>query len=129
MKEESWQAHLADGLDSSDYQLIDPISNSIDPQMQMKKLEEIAFQMNRLALDFMRGIEVLKDTINKQNDKLQREKDAAILAARVEAQVAALQPDSNNDSTLQPSLDSDNQKKVRVSVYNCLFAFKILFGP
>lgn len=54
----------------------------------------------------------MKETWKCQTDKFQREKDAAVLAVRVEAQVAALQPDGNPDSTLQPSLDNEHQKKV-----------------
>ncbi|XP_023014021.1 deformed epidermal autoregulatory factor 1 [Leptinotarsa decemlineata] len=107
-KEDAWQ-NLAEGLDSNDYQLIEPMG-SVDPQCQIKRLEDIAVQMNRLAMDFRRGLEELKDNMSRQNDKFQREKEAAILAARVEAQVAALQPEGN-DSTLQPAMDNDNQKK------------------
>ncbi|KAG5863768.1 Deformed epidermal autoregulatory factor 1, partial [Gonioctena quinquepunctata] len=107
-KEDAWQ-NLAEGLDSSDYQLIEPMG-SVDTQSQIKRLEDIALQINRLAMDFRRGLEELKDNINRQQDKFQREKEAAILAARVEAQVAALQPEAN-DSTLQPAMDNDNQKK------------------
>uniref|UniRef100_A0A6P7GPJ4 Deformed epidermal autoregulatory factor 1 n=1 Tax=Diabrotica virgifera virgifera TaxID=50390 RepID=A0A6P7GPJ4_DIAVI len=50
-KEEAWQ-NLAEGLDSNDYQLIEPVG-SIDPQIQIKRLEEIALQCancNREAL-------------------------------------------------------------------------------
>ncbi|XP_072401205.1 deformed epidermal autoregulatory factor 1 [Diabrotica undecimpunctata] len=108
-KEEAWQ-NLAEGLDSNDYQLIEPVGN-IDPQMQIKRLEEIALQINRLALEFRRGMEDLKDTMNRQSEKYQREKEAAILAARVEAQVAALQPEGSSDTTLQPSMDNENHKK------------------
>lgn len=68
-------------------------------------------------MEFQRGIEKLKDTISRQSDKLEREKEAAILAARVEAQVAALQPESNSDSTLQPALDNENHKKVTLLTF------------
>ncbi|XP_018567667.1 deformed epidermal autoregulatory factor 1 [Anoplophora glabripennis] len=108
-KEEAWQ-NLAEGLDSTDYQLMEPVGN-VDPSTQVKRLEDMAIQISRLATDFRRGIEELKETLSRQEEKFQREKEAAVLAARVEAQVAALQPDGNNDSTLQPALDSDNQKK------------------
>ncbi|XP_056643403.1 deformed epidermal autoregulatory factor 1-like [Diorhabda carinulata] len=108
-KEEAWQS-LAEGLDSTDYQLIETVGNA-DPQTQIKRLEEIALQINRLALEFRRGIEDLKDTMSRQNEKFHRDKEAAILAARVEAQVAALQPESNSDSTLQPAIDNENHKK------------------
>lgn len=80
-------------------------------------MEEIAHQINRLSVDFRRGIEELKDSINRQNENFKREKEAAILATRVEAQVAALQNDSNNDSTLQPALDNENHKKVRIFMH------------
>lgn len=83
-------------------------------------MEEIAHQINRLSIDFRRGIEELKDSINRQNENFKREKDAAILAARVEAQVAALQNDGNNDSTLQPALDNENHKKVRILIMHKL---------
>ncbi|KAJ8948345.1 hypothetical protein NQ318_019330 [Aromia moschata] len=108
-KEEAWQ-NLAEGLDSTDYQLMEPVGN-VDPSAQLKRLEDMTCQMNRLIIDFRRGIEELRETIGRQADKFQREKDAAILAARVEAQVAALQPEGSADSTLQPALDNDNQKK------------------
>nr|CAH7749059.1 unnamed protein product [Callosobruchus chinensis] len=108
-KEEAWQ-NLAEGLDSDDYQLIEPVP-AIDPMIQLKRLEDMACQINRLALDFRRGVDDLRETLSKQNDKFQREKDAAILAARVEAQVAALQPEAANDSTLQPTLDGDSIRK------------------
>ncbi|KAJ8919953.1 hypothetical protein NQ315_006482 [Exocentrus adspersus] len=120
-KEEAWQ-NLAEGLDSTDYQLIEPVG-SIDPSTQLKRLEEMAVQMNRLAIDFRRGIEELRETISRQDEKYQREKEAAVLQARVEAQVAALQPEGSGDSTLQPALDSDNQKKCancnRVAMAEC----------
>lgn len=110
-KEEAWQ-NLAEGLDSTDYQLMEPVGN-VDPSTQLKRLEDMAVQINRLAVDFRRGIGELRETLSRQEEKFQREKEAAVLAARVEAQVAALQPEGNGDSTLQPALDSDNQKKVR----------------
>lgn len=88
-------------------------------QLQIKRLEEIAHQINRLSIDFRRGIEELKDSISRQNENFKREKEAAILAARVEAQVAALQNDGNNDSTLQPALDNENHKKVKKFHYCC----------
>ncbi|CAH1989038.1 unnamed protein product [Acanthoscelides obtectus] len=108
-KEEAWQ-NLAEGLDSNDYQLIEPVP-AIDPLIHLKRLEDMACQINRLAMDFRRGVDDLREILTKQNDKFQREKDAAILAARVEAQVAALQPEAATDSTLQPALDSDSIKK------------------
>lgn len=106
-KEEAWQ-NLAEGLDSNDYQLMDPVVSS-DPGPHLKKLDEIASQITRLSAEFRRGVEELKESMTRQQEKMQREKDAAILAARVEAQVAALGPDGN-DSTLQ-QIDTDNQKK------------------
>lgn len=116
-KEEAWQS-LADGLDSTDYQMMD-VSN-VDPQTQLKRLEEIAVQVNRLSVEFRKGLEEMKEALARQQEKQQREKDAAILAARVEAQVAALQPDNNADSTLQPALDNDNQKKVLTTATSIL---------
>lgn len=110
-KEEAWQ-NLADGLDSNEYQLMDPTSNT-DPMVALKKLEEVCAMVGRTFGDMRRGIEEVKEIIMRQSEKFQREKDSAVLAARVEAQVAALQPDSNTDSTLQPALDSEHQKKVR----------------
>lgn len=57
-------------------------------------------------------MEELKESMSRQQERFQREKEAAVLAARVEAQVAALGTDSNaGDSTLQ-QIDTDNQKKV-----------------
>lgn len=109
-KEEAWQ-HLAEGLDSTDYQLMEPVVNA-DPLTLLKRLEDVSSQMTRLSGEFRKGVEELRESICKQSDRFQREKDAAVLAARVEAQVAALQPDAT-DSTLQPALDNDNQKKVR----------------
>lgn len=56
--------------------------------------------------------------MSRQQERFQREKEAAVLAARVEAQVAALGTDSNaGDSTLQ-QIDTDNQKKVETN-RNC----------
>ncbi|KAK9881594.1 hypothetical protein WA026_016464 [Henosepilachna vigintioctopunctata] len=108
-KEEAWQ-NLAEGLDSTDYQLMDSVT-LLDPVISVRKLEEIANQIHRLSSEFRRGLDELRDTISRQNDKFQREKEAAVLAARVEAQVAVLQPDGTSDSTLQPALDNENQKK------------------
>ncbi|XP_030759873.1 deformed epidermal autoregulatory factor 1 [Sitophilus oryzae] len=105
-KEEAWQ-NLAEGLDSNDYQLMESVS--ADPAAQLKKLEEISVQISRLSNDFRRGVEELRETITRQQEKTEREKEAAILAARVEAQVAALGPE-NTDPTLQ-QIDTDNQKK------------------
>lgn len=110
-KEDAWQ-NLAEGLDSNEYQLMEPISN-VDPATALKRLEEIASSITRLAGEFRRGIEEVKDMMSRQSEKFQRDKDAAVLAARVEAQVAALQPDGTTDSTLQPALDNEHQKKVR----------------
>lgn len=109
-KEEAWQ-NLAEGLDSTDYQLIEPVGGNGDPMAKLKRLEDIANQITRLGVEFHRGLDDLREAFNKQADKFQREKEAAILAARVEAQMAALQPDNNSDSTLQPAMDNDNQKK------------------
>lgn len=120
-KEEAWQ-NLAEGLDSTDYQLIEPMGATVDTHTQIKRLEEIALQINRLALEFRRGLEDLKENVNRQSEKFQREKDTAVLAARVEAQVAALQPEGTTDSTLQPAMDNENHKKV--SIYP-LFFFKV----
>ncbi|XP_060519617.1 deformed epidermal autoregulatory factor 1 [Cylas formicarius] len=108
-KEEAWQ-NLAEGLDSNDYQLIDPLT-PVDPMTQLRRLEDIVCQINRLAVDCRRSIDELKETMGRQQDKFQREKESAILAARVEAQVAALQPEGAADSTLQPAIDNDNHKK------------------
>lgn len=125
-KEEAWQ-NLAEGLDSTDYQLMEPVVNS-DPAASLKRLEDIACQITRLAGDFRKGVDELRETISRQTEKFQREKDAAVLAARVEAQVAALQPDGSSDSTLQPALD-DNQKKVNiyfVILFNVLIFFVLV---
>lgn len=108
-KEDAWQT-LAEGIDSNEYQLVD--TSCSDPMAILKKLDNVATSVNRLAGEFKRGIEELKTAIIRQNEKFQREKDAAVLAARVEAQVAALQPDGSTDSTLQPSLENETQKKV-----------------
>lgn len=108
-KEDAWQ-NLAEGLDSNEYQLMEPLSNA-DPSAALKRLEDIAASVCRLMGEFRRGIEEVKENINRQTEKFQRDKEAAVLAARVEAQVAALQPDAG-DSTLQPSLDGEHQKKV-----------------
>ena len=99
-------------MDSTDYQLMEPVVNT-DPATALKRLEDLACQITRLASDFRKGVDELREAVNRQSEKFQREKDAAVLAARVEAQVAALQPDGSSDSTLQPALD-DNQKKVGV---------------
>lgn len=90
---------------------MEPVVNA-DPITLLKRLEDVSSQMTRLSGEFRKGVEELRESICKQSERFQREKDAAVLAARVEAQVAALQPDAG-DSTLQPALDNDNQKKVR----------------
>lgn len=109
-KEEAWQ-NLAEGLDSNEYQLMETVAN-VEPATVIKKLEEIASNITRLSGEFRRGVEELKDTMHRQAERFNRDKESAVLAARVEAQVAALQTDGNTDSTLQPSLDSEPQKKV-----------------
>ncbi|KAF5278968.1 hypothetical protein FQA39_LY05646 [Lamprigera yunnana] len=108
-KEEAWQ-NLAEGLDSNEYQLMEPVSN-IDPNVTLKRLEEMASNIMRMASEFRRGIEEIKEAWKNQTDKFQQEKESAVLAARVEAQVAALQPDGGSETTLQPSLDGEHQKK------------------
>lgn len=61
-------------------------------------------------------MEELKESLNRQQERFQREKEAAVLAARVEAQVAALGNEGNaGDSTLQ-QIDTDNQKKVKTNL-------------
>ncbi|CAG9763190.1 unnamed protein product [Ceutorhynchus assimilis] len=107
-KEEAWQS-LADGLDSNDYQLMEPIA-VLDPGVYIKKLEEISNQINRLSGEYKRCVDDLKESVMRQQEKHEREKESAILAARVEAQVAALGSEGNGDPTLQ-QLDTDNQKK------------------
>lgn len=104
---------------------MEPLSN-VDPTTALKRLEDIASSICRLMGEFRRGIEEVKDNINRQTEKFQRDKDAAVLAARVEAQVAALQPDGTTDSTLQPSLDGEHQKKVILKIYEmCNFVIMI----
>ncbi|XP_066254445.1 deformed epidermal autoregulatory factor 1 isoform X1 [Euwallacea similis] len=108
-KEEAWHS-LAEGLDSEDYQLMETVVTS-DPAGCIKKLEDISNQITRLSGEYRRGIEELKEVISRQQERFQRERESAVLAARVEAQVAALGSDGNNaDSTLQ-QIDTDNQKK------------------
>ncbi|KAL1517679.1 hypothetical protein ABEB36_001414 [Hypothenemus hampei] len=108
-KEEAWQ-NLAEGLDSNDYQLMEPVVTS-DPTIYLKKLEEISNQISRLSGEYRKSLEELKESMNRQQERFQREKESAVLAARVEAQVAALGSEgSNGDSTLQ-QIDNDNQKK------------------
>lgn len=119
-KEEAWQ-HLAEGLDSTDYQLMDTVVDT-DPLTLLKRLEEVGSQITRLSGEYRKGVEDLRDAMNKQLERFQREKDAAVLAARVEAQVAALQPDPA-DSTLHPALDNDNQKKVHIATFGLLTLF------
>lgn len=109
-KEDAWQ-NLTEGLDSNEYQLVEAMS-STDPMTTIKRLEDVALTVCKLAGDFKKGLEELREAMNRQNEKFQREKEAAVLAARVEAQVAALQTDGNSDSTLQPALDNEHQKKV-----------------
>lgn len=103
-----------------------------DPTAYVKKLEEISHQMTRLSGEYrryffrfifraqmesgfillFRVLDDLRESVTRQQEKFQKEKDSAVLAARVEAQVAALGTDGNNtDSTLQ-QIDTDNQKKV-----------------
>ncbi|XP_022911844.1 deformed epidermal autoregulatory factor 1 [Onthophagus taurus] len=105
-KQEAWQ-NLAEGLDSNEY----PIEENSDPVVTLKRLENIALSVCRMMSELKKGIEDVKENVNRQKERFQREKDVAVVAARVEAQVAALQPDNNADSTLQPSLDNDHVKK------------------
>lgn len=75
-------------------------------------------------------MEELKESVSRQQERFQREKEAAVLAARVEAQVAALGTDSNaGDSTLQ-QIDTDNQKKVETitGTVICQVVLHICFG-
>lgn len=81
-------------------------------------------------LNNFRGVEELKESVSRQQERFQREKEAAVLAARVEAQVAALGTDSNaGDSTLQ-QIDTDNQKKVETITVTviCQVVLHICFG-
>lgn len=111
-KEEAWQS-LAEGLDSTEYQLMDAgTAVAADPGTALRRLDELSTSMTRLAAEFKRAVDEARELCGRQVERLQREKDSAVLAARVEAQVAALQPDTaTNDSTLQPSLDHEHQKK------------------
>lgn len=112
-KEEAWQS-LAEGLDPTEYQLLDA-GASPDPTTALRRLELLAADMTRLTGEFKRTLDEARELCTRQVERMQREKDSAVLAARVEAQVAALQPDSTGaggDSTLQPALDHEQQKKV-----------------
>lgn len=119
-KEEAWQS-LAEGLDSTEYQLMDAgTAVAADPGTALRRLDELSTSMTRLAAEFKRAVDEARELCGRQVERLQREKDSAVLAARVEAQVAALQPDTaTNDSTLQPSLDHEHQKKVNHSLLYC----------
>ncbi|XP_044732644.1 deformed epidermal autoregulatory factor 1 isoform X2 [Chrysoperla carnea] len=103
---------LAEGLDPNDYQLMEPTPPS-DPNVALRRLEEMSNNMMRLASEFRRVVDEARELCVRQVERFSRDREAAVLAARVEAQVAALQPDSATtaDSTLQPALDNDNHKK------------------
>lgn len=85
-----------------------------DPNVALRRLEEMSNNMMRLASEFRRVVDEARELCARQVERFSRDREAAVLAARVEAQVAALQPDSATtaDSTLQPALDNDNHKKV-----------------
>lgn len=125
-KEDAWQ-NLAEGIESTEYQLMDPVPGNVDHGTTLKRLEDIACNISRMSGEFRRGIEELKEAWKMQAEKSQRDKEAAVLAARVEAQVAALQPEGNSDSTLQPALDNEHQKKVGFFINQTSSSFKSNF--
>lgn len=111
-KEEAWQS-LAEGLDPTEYQLLDT-GTTADPSTALRRLEMLATDMARISGEFRKALDEARELCARQVERMQREKDSAVLAARVEAQVAALQPDSTGataENTLQPALDHENQKK------------------
>lgn len=85
-----------------------------DPNTALRRLEELSNNMIRLSTEFRRVVDEARELCARQVERMQRDREAAVLAARVEAQVAALQPDSASaaDSTLQPAMDNENHKKV-----------------
>lgn len=85
-----------------------------DPNTALRRLEELSNNMIRLSTEFRRVVDEARELCSRQVERMQRDREAAVLAARVEAQVAALQPDSASaaDSTLQPAMDNENHKKV-----------------
>lgn len=58
-KEEAWQ-NLAEGLDSNDYQMMEPVVTA-DPMTCIKKLEDISSQISRLCGDYRRFVAPLQN--------------------------------------------------------------------
>ncbi|XP_055378692.1 deformed epidermal autoregulatory factor 1 isoform X2 [Condylostylus longicornis] len=85
-KVENWTA-LSDTLDASS-EFLDPLAQTYyDTNQFLKRLDTICSTMSKATNDFKRLYQELKEHYNRKIDQLQRERDAALIAARVHAEV------------------------------------------
>lgn len=83
-KEETWQT--LDGIDGT-AEYLDQSSQSDIENFPFKRLETICTTMVKAANDFKRAYLEIKEMYTRQVERLQRERDNALIAARVHADV------------------------------------------
>lgn len=107
-KEEAWQ-NLTDGIvGSTEY--LDPSSQlTAEANIPIDHLKTLCAQMVKATNEFKRCINEAKDIHVRQIERLTRERDAAILSARVHNDV-----DDPNGMQMQNEVEIANAKKVRI---------------
>lgn len=79
-----------------------------DPMQSFKKLENLSTTLMQLSNEIRKCVNSSRDYFFKTIRQLESERDAALIANRVENQVTILQ---SGDECLQPAVDNENQKK------------------
>ncbi|KAK7861971.1 hypothetical protein R5R35_013535 [Gryllus longicercus] len=123
------QSRLGDGMivtssptgnvESPTQSVGDATEFSLSRTDQFKKLEEMAGRMLKLAYQFRRTVEDVRDQCQREVNQLKESKEQAVLAARVETQVACSRSDTLPVQVvdpietvgLQPTSDGSESKK------------------
>lgn len=79
-----------------------------EANVPLERLKAICAQMTKSTNEFRRCIAEVKDVYGRQIERLQRERDAALMAARVHADV-----DDPNNMHHMPGVEIQTTKKVR----------------
>lgn len=106
-KEETWQS-LTDGLVAG-VEYIDQSAQYIaEANVPLDRLKTLCAQMVKATNEFRRCINEARDCHARQIERMQRERDAALLAARVHSE-----DDPNSINQLPQEVDLAGVKKVR----------------
>lgn len=90
-----------------------------ESSVPMERLKNLCAQMTKTSNEFRRCLSEVKEIHTRQIDRVQRERDAALLAARVHADV----DDANNINQMQ-GVEIANTKKVKSgSISDILLCF------